>query len=248
MTRNLRIALAMLVGTAVAQAEDRVSTETASISVSGSAVVRVVPDEVSIRLRIESLDKDLRTSVSATDVRVQKLLDLTKEFKIEPRQVQTSFVRITRRTTEHDTFKGYEASSGVVVTLTDLARYSEFMARAVEVAQVLVDDIEFNYSKSAEKRIEARRMALQVAREKAVAMAEDLGQAVGRPITIEELPSSGWGSGYFGNFQAQRASGTADEPPDISTMAPGQMSVYARVQVRFELRPADSPASQPVGR
>ena len=85
--------------------------------------------------------------------------------------------------------------------------------------------------------------AVQAAREKATAMAAELGQEIGEPLLIEEQPggawspygsSWGWGGGSWAlsNCSMEAPGGAADTGGSV---APGQITVTGAVQVRFEL-------------
>jgi uncharacterized protein YggE len=86
-------------------------------------------------------------------------------------------------------------------------------------------------------------LAIKAARERADALARELGQEVGQPYSIQEDPAgrwsaydAWWGSRWDGGMTQnviQNAGGAP--PPTGSTLAPGQISVNARVMVSFEL-------------
>ena len=60
------------------------------ITVTGDAEVRVSPDEVILTLGVETWDKDLGIAKKQNDARVEKVLALAKQYKIEPKQRQPS--------------------------------------------------------------------------------------------------------------------------------------------------------------
>src|SRR2546426_10660912 len=65
-----------------------------TISVSGNAEVRVVPDEVILILGVETSDMDLMKAKSLNDERVKRLLALATQFEIKPEHVQTDYINI----------------------------------------------------------------------------------------------------------------------------------------------------------
>ncbi len=83
-------------------------------------------------------------------------------------------------------------------------------------------------------------MALKAAREKAVAMAAELGSKIGKPTSIGEGYSGAgmWAwSGGRGNQMTQNVMSQAPTPATEGSegFAPGQISVTASVNVSFEL-------------
>jgi uncharacterized protein len=88
-------------------------------------------------------------------------------------------------------------------------------------------------------RDEARRLAVRAAREKAEALAAELGQQVGNPTSIHEERIDARGG--YGPWSASNVSQNAIQsgPGSLvttATMALGQVVVSARVAVEFELR------------
>ena len=230
----MSLASAMLLSaTAAAQSQP----EPRSITVSGTATIRVVPDEVVITLNVQTLNKDLRKAKADNDARVQKVLAVVKDFQIDPRLVQTTEATLAphwKTTRDQRELDGYQATNQIHVTLKELRRYDEFIGRAIDAGEALLDGIEFNSSETIAKRAEARKMALHAAQEKARAMAVELDQKIGKPLSIIEEPAiwSGWSqSNAFAQARATEE-GTA---PDVATVAVGQIEITARVSVRFEL-------------
>ena len=86
-------------------------------------------------------------------------------------------------------------------------------------------------------------LAIRAAREKAVALTQELGQEVGQPHDIREDQSEWWSSynSWWGASVGSitqnviRESGGASAGTD-GAIAPGQISVTARVTVSFEMK------------
>jgi uncharacterized protein YggE len=103
--------------------------------------------------------------------------------------------------------------------------------------------IQFRTTELRKHRDEARGLAIQAAREKAVAMAGELGQAVGPPKTIYEQQvgwysayNAWWGARYGGSMSQNVIQETgAGTMSSATTVAPGQITVNAKVTVTFEL-------------
>ena len=60
------------------------------ITVTGSAEVLVVPDEVIFSLDVTKTNKELQTAKRLNDESVAKILELTRRFSIAPQNVQTA--------------------------------------------------------------------------------------------------------------------------------------------------------------
>jgi uncharacterized protein YggE len=224
-----------------------VSQAPRSITVTGEAEVRVVPDEVILTLGIETWDKNLETAKRQNDGIVDKVLAVATNYGVEPQHVQTDYVNIQPRYRsgyyEESDFIGYFVHKNIVVTLRDLSQFEGLLADALQAGVNYVHGIEFRTTALRQHKDEARALAIQAAREKAAALGGELGQGIGDPLTIQE-EQSGWWSGYnawwgssWGGGMSQNVIqevGGAATLAD-SSVAPGQIDVNARVSVTFEL-------------
>lgn len=218
------------------------------ITVTGDAEVRVAPDEVILTFGVETWDKDLGIAKKQNDERVKKVLALAKQFKIEPRHVQTDHISIEPRYKDgytRENFIGFFVRKTVVFTLRDISRFEDLLSSALEAGANYVHGVQFRTTKLREYRDQARALAIKAAKEKAKALAKELGQRIGKPQSIHEEHSgwwhwynSWWGSRWGGRNVAQNVIQNVSGGP-VETekgIALGQISVTARVRVSFELR------------
>jgi uncharacterized protein YggE len=223
------------------------SQEPRLITVTGEAEVRVVPDEVIVTLGVETWDKNLDIAKSRNDEIVKKVLALATDYGIPPEHVQTDYIGVEPRYRdgyyEERDFIGYFVHKTIVITLRDLSKFEDLLSGALKAGVNYVQGIEFHTTELRKHRDEARALAIQAAKEKAIALAGELGQKVGDPQTIQE-DQSGWWSGY-GAWWGSRWGGTTSQNviqetggtawTGESSVAPGQIDVNARVTVSFEL-------------
>ena len=227
--------------------ESSSSGEPGVITVTGDAEVRVVPDEVILTLGIETWDKDLAVARRQNDEIVVRVLGLVSDYGVEPQHAQTDYVSVEPRyrfgTYDEEDFIGYFVQKTIVVTLRDLSKFEGLLVEALDLGVNHVLGIQFRTTELRKHRDEARALAIQAAQEKAIAMAGELGQKVGSPKTIYEQ-QSGWRSWYnawwgsrYGGGMAQNVIqeiGTGDMSAE-SSLAPGQITVNAKVTVTFDL-------------
>jgi uncharacterized protein YggE len=198
----------------------------------GQGEVKVAPDEVLITLAVESLDRDILAARAKTDEHVKKVLALTGTFKIDPRHVQTDRITIEPRYRNNDRTDliGFVARKSIVICLKDMARFEELLTAVLKAGTNNLEGVQFLSTQLRKHRDEARIQALRAAREKAAAMAKELGARLGKVRLIEEGGSS------FGRLAYANASSNAGaDGPGADGFAPGQISITADVTVRFEL-------------
>jgi uncharacterized protein len=224
------------------------SREPRTISVTGEAEVKVVPDEVNITLGVETLDKDLGRAKKDNDERMKRIFASAKSHGVEAKRIATDHVNIEPRyewQNSHNVFLGYAVRRSIVVTVRNLSKFDAILTGSLESGANFVHGVQFNTTELRKHRDSARSMAVKAAHEKATAMAKELNQKLGKPRTIVEIGGrwfSGYGSGWGGNASSRYASQTQNTYQNLGggeaiegATAPGQIAVNASVQIVFDL-------------
>jgi uncharacterized protein len=218
-----------------------------TISVTGSAEIRVVPDEVILILGVETVDKDLMVAKNQNDERVRKLLLLSNNLNIKPEHVQTDYIDIEPRYRdgyEQKDFIGFFVRKTVVITLKDTSKFEDLLTGALQSGANYVHGIEFRTTELRKYRDQARALAIKAAKEKATDLSKELGRTVAKPLNIREDQigwwssyRSWWGSRYSGAMaqNVMQSAGPSSAPTGEGTVALGQITVSASVSVTFAL-------------
>jgi uncharacterized protein len=212
------------------------------ITVTGQSEVRVAPDEVDFTLVVENLDKDLLAAKSKNDETVRQVLALVGQYGIEPKDVQTSYISVEPRYTEMDEYRrplpkreflGYAVTKTILVRLKTISRFEALFTELLKAGVNNVRNVEFRTSQIRKHKDEARAMAIRAAREKAVALTREIGQTIGKAYSISEVPDTSYMPANLSSNSISIAEG--DRAENESTIAPGMITVKARVLVRFRL-------------
>jgi uncharacterized protein YggE len=233
--------IVLVVQPAAAQVSD-----SRSITVSGEAEVRVAPDEVVLTLGVQTSDRDLSIAKADNDRRVEAILAAAEQQGIKREHLQTDYLEIEPRyrdAYEAFDFIGYFVRKTIVVRSRDIGAFESLLASVLEAGANYVHGIDFRTTELRQYRDRARSLALQAAQEKAKAMAGEMGQEIGRPLSIREdyygwwsSYGSWWGSRGGGRMTQNVVQSTGTAPRDLDgPTLPGQLSVTARVTVSFEL-------------
>ncbi len=229
-------ALLLFVSAAFCFADDK-PQQPRLVTVTGEAEVRVVPDEVVFDLTVQTLNKELRTSKAQTDDRLKKLLELTRRYGVAAEDVQTDYIRVEPRYRGNDEsrlFLGYAVRKDLVFTLRDVSKAESLLSDVIESGITRINSVSFRTSQLRKHRDAARAQAIRAAREKAIALAGEIGQKIGKAYSIEEEVASG--RPQVQNFTSNAMLvGDGDSSESAGTLALGQIKVNARVTVRFEL-------------
>lgn len=217
-----------------------------TVTVTGEAEVKVVPDEVVLTLGVETVNKDLAAAKAENDRRVKGILAAAQGVGVAPKDLQTDFLSIEPRYHdgyEQTDFIGYFVRKTVVVTLRDVPKFEKLLSAVLTAGANHVHGIDFRTTALRKHRDEARALAVKAARDKAAALAGELGKRIGNPRSIQE-GSGGWWSSYggwwgrgYGQTMTQNVSQLAPggESGGEGPLAPGTISVKASVSVTFEL-------------
>ncbi len=228
--------LLILASARTASAQDP-CTRPRLISVTGTAEINLPPDEVTLTMGIDTRDKDLAVAKSKHDARSRKVISLAGSVGVEAKGISTTMLTMKPDYSEEKTPRllGYEVSQTIEITLKDLSKYESLMTKLLDTGVNRVSGIDFRLGDPRKVREEARAKALHAATEKAVAMAAELGQTVGKPWEISET-GFGW-SGLGLNATANTVFGQNEGKVEgsESTVAPGQVTIRASVNVSFLL-------------
>ena len=219
-----------------------------TISVSGTAEMKVAPDEVILSVGVETDSKDITVARSANDARVKAISQAVESLGVPATLVKTDFLDLQPRYRNYPTredFLGYFARRSIVITIRDVSKFESTLSAVLAAGANYVHGIEFRTTELRKHRDEARRLALIAAREKAEAMAATMKVSLGSPMSIQEGYSGWWSpySSWWGSRGgSQMVQNVVQEPgargagPD-DALVPGQISVTATVNVTFELAP-----------
>ncbi|MFC1494349.1 SIMPL domain-containing protein [Thermodesulfobacteriota bacterium] len=210
------------------------------MTVYGDAEVRVVPDEIILKLEVETLNTDLNLSKKENDQRTKKILDVARKNKIGEKHIQTDFISIYPR---YDTsryarkFVGFEVSKSIVLEIRDVSKFEAILSEVLDAGANYVRDVIFRTTELKKYRDQARSHAIKAAREKANNLAKELGQRVGKPYIIQEegvqAVTRRDRSGLMGPQGTLYGSGSSTSNDD--TIALGQIKISAKIVVCFEL-------------
>ena len=219
---------------ALSYADD--TTNVRLITVTGEAEVNVPPNEVVFDLTVQTIHKDLRTAKSQTDDRLKKIIELTRKYKIQAKDVQTDYIKLEPRYRGNDEsrlFIGYSVRKDLLFTLRDVSQAEELLSELIESGVSRLNSVRFQTSEMRKYRDQARAMAIQAAQEKAVALTSQIGQKIGKAYSIEEEAPQRIAS--MANYSQNALTSIDGASESEGTLALGQIKVSARVTVKFEL-------------
>lgn len=220
-----------------------------SVQVSGTAIINVTPDRVSVQLGVQSNGTTIEGVEQMNTFATQAVIKSARLLGVEAKDIATEQYYIEPIYENYDSLyiKGYRINNIVSITLRDVSKTSTVIAAALKAGANQVINIDFYTSELRKYRDQAREMAMKAAQEKAQALASAAGASADCVLSITENSWSYYNGWWYGRNQGQNqwtqnvvqnvapsagvSSGTGDEPISL-----GQISVKAEVQATFGLK------------
>jgi uncharacterized protein YggE len=208
-----------------------------TISVSGSVEWEIAPDQIVWTVSLTDADKDLSAAKDKSDANVKSVLALQKKLDIKEGDIETGYINV-RKVYERDKynnpeeFKHFSVSRNVVIRQRDLDRFDEFFGTLIASADMEVS-FKFESSQLQETMADMRLKALQVAMDKAEAMAEVVGAQLGKIVVIDERAPNRRAPNPF-NATYDLSAPARDMVSD--TFIPGAIKQSVTVYTVFELQ------------
>ena len=215
-----------------------------TVSVSGSADVRVKPDHVVLELGVQANAPDLATAKREHDAVVERVVKYLRETLGEA-NVKTDYLSISPH---------YEWESGqrtyftvqktIIATLQKVSEFEAVLDRCVGLGVTHVHGVQFRTKELKKHRETARALAVKAALEKASLLAKEAGARAGRVLSITEETWGGWSAWSPGSWgrswgnagTAQVSVSTPSSTDDAQPTLPlGEITVSASVRLTAAL-------------
>lgn len=206
-----------------------------TISVTGTATTRTIPDTVVWEIATTASHAKLVSAKEESDKQMQAILSTARKLGVEPNDLQTGFLEVRKEYKEDQygnwgDFKGFLVTREITIKERDTSRFDEFLTSLVKSS-----DMEVHYSLASSRlqeiQAETRLKSVVMAQEKASAMAGALGAEIGEVLTVTESPQHS-----YGTISANQVVFDEMESGGTGTFAPGSIEVQVTVGAVFELK------------
>ena len=202
------------------------------VAVSGEGKVKVVPDQASISISIETKGTKAEEVKRENDKKMDAILKFIKKSNIAAEDFQTQRISLNPNYDYEKKKYNYIATQTVQILLRDLSKYDVLMEGLVNEGINRIDNVEFKSSKLTQLQSDARKLAMKEAKAKAEDFVSVLGQKVGKAILISDNSQS-----YHPQprMYSMKSSMAMDESAPRETLAIGEIEITANVSVNFVL-------------
>jgi uncharacterized protein len=204
------------------------------VSVSGVGEVKVQPDQITFMTGVEVREKSLEEARKAADQRTAAILTYLKKSGVDEKNIQTTYLSLQPMYTGEygqTTPQFYLATRTVSVVLNKTQGFDALLEGLYKAGANRVDGISFQSSQLKKYQEEARRKAVQDAKQKATLLASELGAKVGRAYQINEGGANAPSPVMYGKMAMQERAMDGNN----TTLALGQITVTSTVDVSFLL-------------
>lgn len=216
-----------------------------TISVNGASSLAVDPNKAEAYIKILTLEKTAQDSKNKNSQISKKVSDALKKEGVKDKDIETSQFSIYPKYEYEDIVEsgirkskqvltGYEVVNVLKATTQNLENVGKLVDVAVDSGANDIESVIFGLTKEMEKEIKQQAMirASNDAKEKATALATNVGVSLLKPITVSE-------SGFYYMPYAVRA-GAFDKAeasmPTQTTINPQKLDISAAVQIVYEVR------------
>jgi len=218
-------------GTFAVQAQ-QINNITPAVTVNGEGIIKVIPDEVVIKSRIEHDGENAQEVKKQNDAVVDAVIKYLKSEGVPEKNIQTDYVNLNKNYNYNDKTYSYVANQAISIKLDNLKNYEKIMSGLLNAGLNRIDGVQFKSSEMEKYMTEARKKAVLNAKSKASEYASPLNQSIGKAISISEVQTNNFPPMYRMNEMKM----SSDSGEQQETLAPGEMEISAQVTVAFELK------------
>jgi hypothetical protein len=200
------------------------------ITVSGTSEIRVVPDEVVLRLGVKTRHSNLQIAKAQNDSRIKRVIAIALEFGVSPVNMKYDKMLVEPEIVDDETSRAstFVVEKVVSFLLKDITKCEDMLARVLEAGVNVVYGLDFRTTKIHELKNRARILALKAAKAKAISLAQEVGQYIGKVYSIEEEPSAY--DAPYASVVEQIENNSTHHP---ETLAVGHITIREKITVSF---------------
>ena len=203
------------------------------VTVTGTAIIKVAPDEMKWSVQVSINDSTLAKAKTRHDASLTAALNFIKGLGGATQDLQTGGIRFDRNLYPgDDSFAKahpFSCSTQFTFTLTDFDKYGPIADALSKLDGVQVQSVDYATSKEADIRRDALKRALLDGHDKASDLAVTAGCYIDKPLNIEEQEATAVRPEMFNSTMSFRSSGGT--PAAVA----GQIEITGKVVVSYDL-------------
>lgn len=213
-----------------------------TVSVSGTSTLTIEPNKAEVYVRIVTLEKTAQESKNKNSQISSNVVKALKKERIKDKDIETAQFTISPKY-DYEEFNegfsrkskqvllGYEVTNVLKVTTQDLEKVGKLIDVAVDAGTNNIERISFGLTKDKERDVKQQAMILASndAKDKAVALATNLGVSLLKPISISESSFAYQPLNVYSGALFEKAAAAE------TTINPQKLDVSASVNLVYEI-------------
>lgn len=200
------------------------------ISVSGEGKVKVVPDQVSISVSVETRGNNSAEVKKQNDEKIDAVIKYIKKANIAKEDYQTQRVSLNPQYDYEKKKTTFYATQTIQILLKDLNKYDELMEGLVSSGVNSIGNIEFKSSKMELHKSEARKLAMKDAKAKAEDYMSVTTQKLGNIFNVTDNTQAYYPRPMYAAMEMKSFDGASGAR---ETLAIGEIEIIANVSVSY---------------
>jgi uncharacterized protein len=206
-----------------------------TISVSGEGKVLAKPDIGEVSLGVLSEAKTVAVAQKDNTEKMNKVIQAMKELGVDEKDLKTVSYTISpnyQYTAGKSVIIGYQVSQTLDVKIRQLDKTSDILAKAADNGVNQIGSISFTIDNPESIKAEARKEAIDDAKQKADVLKNDLGVSIIRIVSFSESGSQPPIT-YYADKAMGLGGGGATPTPQVET---GQNEITIDVTITYEIQ------------
>lgn len=214
-------------------------------SVTGSGVVYAKADIANINIGFKTdIKKEAAEASIDSSEKMRAIIENLKDLGVEEKDIKTTnySLKPVYKWTENQgqVLRGYEVYQSVEVKVRDLEKIGEVISKSAEKGANQVGNVSFSIDDEYQLKNEARELAIEKAKEKAVMMAEQAGMKLGKVKGVFENSNNNYPDPIlmYSNARKEMSMDSTGgmEEVTVSNIQTGQNEIRVEVTLIYEVK------------
>jgi len=205
------------------------------ISFTGEGKISTKPDMAFVDFSVVTQGVQLADVQNKNSEKMNKVAEFLKSFGVEEKDIKTTnynlYPQYTYENNRIPQIMGYQISQTLSVKIKQLDKVGEVMEKVVGMGVNQVNSLYFGVENDEEIKEQARKMAIDNAKEKAEKLAKELGIRLGKLTNFYEN-TSGYPVPMYDSYKAVGMGGGAGSP-NIQT---GENEIIVNITLNYEVK------------
>lgn len=210
-------------------------------SVTGSGTVYAKADIANLEVGLKTgVKKTAAEATKESSLKMNAIIEAIKALGIKEKDIKTSGYSLNPvyNWTENrgQELSGYEVTQNMSLKIRDLNKIGDVIAKTTEQGANQIGNISFTIDDEYELKNQARELAIEKAKEKALLIAEQSGMKLGKVKSVYESSEAVTIPMSYSNAKMELATGVAADAISSPTIQSGQNEIKVEATLVYEVK------------